>query len=587
LQERKHTSATVVLTICGMLAAFLFGNCGDGPTGDDPKPELVLAPDSLDFGDTREYLTLTLTTVGGNGEIAWRVGSSQAWISVFPDSGSVDSRKGDDRVIVEVDRSQLAAGEHAGSVVVDYNGGQASVGVGLFASRPMISVNSHEVDFESHRGSSSLEIGNSGTGDLIWEFEHDLSWLSVEPAQGRTGAEATSVLLTAQRRELEPGSYTGKMRLVSNAVNEPVIEFGVKLQVVEGAVLTVRPDSLSFGTVGDELTLEIGNTGSSALVWQMGTEATWIEIGEVSGRVEPGTFQEVQIAVARTGLEPGEYAGELVVRAGEAGEAVLPVQVGVSREEQPPERELTVTFSGADFLLEDVEIEFVWIEPGTFAMGSPQDEEGRNDDEGPVHQVAISKGFYLGKYELTQDQWETVMETRPWEGRSYTRLGSRYPAVYLSWEDVGEFVDRLNDLEERKLYRLPTEAEWEYACRAGTTTRWAHGEEEGGLGEYAWYIANAAQVGESYAHEVGMKKPNPWGLYDMHGNAWEWCWDWYGEYTGNDLADPVGRSSGTLRVTRGGSFSSFARGVRSSARDGVSPVDLNIGLGVRLLRVQK
>ena len=186
-------------------------------------------------------------------------------------------------------------------------------------------------------------------------------------------------------------------------------------------------------------------------------------------------------------------------------------------------------------------------------MGSPSSEKGRYDDEGPVHEVTISKGFYLGKYEVTQGQWEGVMGTTPWRGKDYVRSGSDYPAVYVSWDDAQEFISRLNSAAGSEVYRLPSEAEWEYACRAGTTTRWSFGDDESQLTHYAWYGAyRRGDVGEKYGHRVGTKRANPWGLYDMHGNVSEWVQDWKGDYSSSSVVDPLGPSTGSYRVVRGG-----------------------------------
>lgn len=211
---------------------------------------------------------------------------------------------------------------------------------------------------------------------------------------------------------------------------------------------------------------------------------------------------------------------------------------------------------------------FVWIEPGTFQMGSPDSEVGRNQDEGPVREVKISQGFYLGKYEVTQGQWEAVMGSRPPSKKDDVLRGPSHPAVNISWKDVQSFIEELNVAAGGVLYRLPTEAEWEYACRAGTTTRWPFGDDESQLTDYAWYSAN----GWSMSHAVGLKKANPWGLYDMNGNVWEWVQDWY--------------TVGSTRVIRGGDFRYDAQGVRSAARANPSPDARHLGVGVRLLRIR-
>ena len=230
---------------------------------------------------------------------------------------------------------------------------------------------------------------------------------------------------------------------------------------------------------------------------------------------------------------------------------------------------------------------FVWIPSGTFMMGSPDSEAGRYTDEGPVHRVTISKGFYLGKYEVTQGQWEAVMGTTPWRGKANVRSGSDYPSVYVSWDDAQEFISRLNAMSGSELYRLPIEAEWEYACRAGTTTRWSFGDNTSQLMHYAWYRDNAWDVGETYGHRIGTKRPNAWGLYDMYGNVWEWVGDWYDAdyYSRSSLVDPSGPAMGSYRVLRGGDFNDTdGRVVRSARRDYHSPGYRNGGIGFRLLR---
>ena len=234
------------------------------------------------------------------------------------------------------------------------------------------------------------------------------------------------------------------------------------------------------------------------------------------------------------------------------------------------------------------EMAFVWIEPGGFQMGSPESEEGRWDREGPVHEVEISRGFYLGKYEVTQGQWEAVMGTTPWSGEDYVLSNSSHPAVYISWEDVQEFVDKLNAASGSAVYRLPTEAEWEYACRAGTSTRWSFGDDESDLTDYAWYYDNAWAAGKEYAQPVGLKRANPWGLYDMHGNVWEWVNDWYssGYYNSSPRVDPPGPSSGSARVFRGGAFYDDAQDLRSAQRYYYSPGYRSIDIGARLLRIR-
>ena len=233
-----------------------------------------------------------------------------------------------------------------------------------------------------------------------------------------------------------------------------------------------------------------------------------------------------------------------------------------------------------------VKMAFAFIGPGTFQMGSKKSEKGRYEHEGPRHKVNISRAFYMGQYEVTQGQWEAVMETRPWSDGSYVKEGPDYAASYVSWDAAREFCELLSK-REGKTYRLPTEAEWEYACRAGTTTVYGFGDDASRLGEYAWFEDNADDAGEEYAHRVGQKKANPFGLHDMHGNVWEWCQDWYESdyYKASPVDDPTGPSTASYRVYRGGSWGSGARRCRSADRSGSTPSGRGLNLGFRVALV--
>jgi formylglycine-generating enzyme required for sulfatase activity len=279
---------------------------------------------------------------------------------------------------------------------------------------------------------------------------------------------------------------------------------------------------------------------------------------------------------------------------------------GSSVDEQPDEAEQPTKPVPVDppvvelpSITNTIGMKFNKIPAGTFMMGSPETEEGRQDDE-HQHQVTITKPFYMQTTEVTQGQWTAVMGTEPWKGKrydpdgpSYVKEGPSYAASYVTWEDAVAFCKKLSE-KEGKTYRLPTEAEWEYACRAGTTTTWSFGDDEKALGDYAWYDKNAAEiVSERYAHQVGLKKPNAFGLYDMHGNVYEWCHDYYGEdyyKQSSEIAkyifikDPTGPVTGSDRVLRGGSWIIFARLPRSAVRGRLGAVWRYDGGGFRLVR---
>jgi len=207
------------------------------------------------------------------------------------------------------------------------------------------------------------------------------------------------------------------------------------------------------------------------------------------------------------------------------------------------------------------------IPAGTFMMGSPESEEDREDAEFQ-HAVTITKPFYMQTTEVTQSQWKVVMGTEPWKDKPHVKEGPDYPATHVNWDEAVAYCEKLS-AKEGKTYRLPTEAEWEYACRAGTQTAWSFGDDEKVLGDYAWSVENAAEiVSEQYAQQVGLKKPNAWGLYDMHGNVLEWCHDYHGEdyYQQSPTNDPTGPTRGSFRVLRGGSWYSIPYTTRSAYR---------------------
>ena len=220
-----------------------------------------------------------------------------------------------------------------------------------------------------------------------------------------------------------------------------------------------------------------------------------------------------------------------------------------------------------------ITLELVKILSGSFYMGSESTEKGRTNREGPMRRVQITKDFYMGKYEVTQDQYMAVMGMNP----SHSS-GRNLPVESVSWNDVMAFCKRLT-AETGRSCRLPSEAEWEYACRAGTETRFYWGDDTSysQISDYAWYVSNSG----GRMHSVGQKKPNKWGLYDMSGNVHEWCADRFGWYKDATMVDPKGPSSGADRVFRGGSWSS-TEDSRSAYRHVHSPDSRSYNMGFRV-----
>jgi len=238
-------------------------------------------------------------------------------------------------------------------------------------------------------------------------------------------------------------------------------------------------------------------------------------------------------------------------------------------------------------------MEFRLIPAGSFLMGSPDGDREARDFEKPQHPVTISRPFHLSRHEVTQAQWEAVMGSNPYTldrsnpfyglpGMAERITRPDHPAT-VSWIDAQRFIARLNEREGGSRYRLPTEAEWEYAARAGTNTVYSFGNDAADLGRHAWYGEDFATGG---THPVGGKAPNPWGLFDIHGNAWEWVQDWYDPayYAHSPATDPQGPRQGTERVVRGGSWHTTATSWRTAFRRSYAPDYRGISIGFRLLR---
>ena len=301
------------------------------------------------------------------------------------------------------------------------------------------------------------------------------------------------------------------------------------------------------------------------------TSGKWIWSGEAKNSATAGSFDLIY----------GEAKSKTARYLSKDGR-VFAVRLRPSKEEEAQEKEIT----------NSVGMKFAFIPPGTFTMGSPKDERGRDYSE-RQHKVTLTRGFYMQTTEVTQGQWLAVMGTRPWiinrgsnkgKPKSEVREDPECAVSWVTWNMCQEFIQKLNEMEGVNKYRLPTESEWEYACRAGSSTKFCFGDGYDMLGDYAWYSENAGRVKERYAHKVGGKKPNQWGLYDMHGNVKEWCEDLYGNYPFGHAVDPTGPSEGSKRVVRGGEWNGGRIHCRSANRSSDRPNGWDFNLGFRVAR---
>lgn len=238
----------------------------------------------------------------------------------------------------------------------------------------------------------------------------------------------------------------------------------------------------------------------------------------------------------------------------------------------------TAPLAGENWTVPGCGIELIWIGPSTFTMGSPASEPGRGNDETP-HQVTLTKGCWIGKYEVTQGQWESVMGKNP---SYFSALGPNAPVEQVSWGEAMDYCRKLTEQERAAgrlpagyEYSLPSEAQWECACRAGSAAPCCDIEHPD---DYGWYKDNS----DGSTHPVGQKQPNAWGFHDMHGNVWEWCEDKYGSYPSGAVTDPTGPSRGSERVLRGGCWNFRCVDSRSANRLNFSPEMRIRTLGFRI-----
>ena len=229
------------------------------------------------------------------------------------------------------------------------------------------------------------------------------------------------------------------------------------------------------------------------------------------------------------------------------------------------------SYSNGTLTVNGIKYNMVWVDGGTFRMGATSEQGSEISDEKPVHSVTLS-GYYIGKTEVTQALWQAVMGSNP----SYFE-GDDLPVEQVSWDDCQEFIRKLNSLTGQN-FRLPTEAEWEFACRGGNNSRGYKYSGSNYIDNVAWYDGNSGDK----THPVATKSPNELGIYDMSGNVWEWCADWYGDYSSGRQTNPKGPYGGSGRVNRGGSWYNFARNCRSSIRIDDYPTYRDDLLGLRL-----
>lgn len=432
-------------------------------------------------------------------------------------------------------------------------------------------------------------IGSSGSN----EGENTTPTANIiSPSNGSTYDEGDTITFSGNGSDEEDGALTGSSLVWTSSIDGQ-IGTGTSftrndLSVGTHAIILTATDSeTAVGTDSIGITVNIITSAPSAptnVTATVGNEQITISWNSVSGATSYNIYYSTSAGVTigtgtkisnvtspytHTGLTNDTTYYYVVTAENSYGESDESSEVNAT----PSSTLSTYTNSlGMTFKL---------IQAGTFTMGSPVNELGRLDDE-TQHEVTLTQSFYMQSTEVTQSQWEAVMGSNP-----SNNIGcSDCPVDNVSWDDVQTFITELNTWGEGT-YRLPTESEWEYAARAGTTTAFANGDiteadcgYDPNLDIIGWYCNNSSDT----THPVARKDPNAWGLYDMHGNVYEWCQDWYGTYPSSSVTDPTGPTSGSARVRRGGSWNLNARECRSASRLSFEHPDRDYSLGFRLLR---
>jgi formylglycine-generating enzyme required for sulfatase activity len=488
--------------------------------------------------------------------------------------------RSENAAVAEVSSTGLVTARQAGTatIVAESGGKRATVTVTVEA-RPAIGLMPMSLSFTASRGTAlpsaqPVAVSNTGGGTLsgltvgITYKTGGTGWLTVS----LNGTTAPAAVTVRPGTTAMAGTFTADVCVSSGvAGNSPqcvAVTYVVTQPMIGLSPTTLSLTALQGAALPEAQTIAVNNTGGGTLSG-LAVNITYKTGGSgwLTATISPTTAPAAVTIRPNTTATTGTFTADVCVSSTAAinSPQCAAVTYAVSR-------------LGEGFGDE----QFASIPAGTFQMG---DMTGAGSGrERPVHQVTITKRFLMQKTEVTQGQWREVMGTNP---SHYQTCGDLCPVEQLSWDDIQLFLAKLNEIDPGKNYRLPTEAEWEYAARAGTTGDYGG---TGLLNEMGWYWDNSAVNGVRQPHPVARKQPNHWGLYDMHGNAWEWVQDWYSglyyQYKVDNgiVNDPLGPTNGTARVARGGSFDNVADFARSAFRLDLLPSVRGINIGFRLVR---
>lgn len=491
------------------------------------------------FGAKGGEQTMTVTATA-----AWTISKSAEsdWLTIKPESGNA----GTAQVTLTV-AENTTTGLRTTTLTVKSGELTKSINVSQSAANPDISIDASSMEFASSSGSKSIKI----TSNTSWMVSCDQAWCSVSPTSGSNDGSVTVKVGENTSTAERTATITVKSEAGDQTVK--VTQSGV------AATLTLDTSSLEFTSGSGSKMFRINSNTS----WAISSDKNWCSVSPTSGSNDGS----VTISVEEN-TSTSERTATITVESATITRTLSVVQSEATPITPPASQDRTFTVGGVTFKM-------IAVEGGTFTMGATSEQgDDAYDWEKPAHSVTLSS-YSIGETEVTQALWQAVMGSNP-----SNFSGSNKPVESVSWNDCQDFISKLNSMTGQN-FRLPTEAEWEYAARGGNKSQGYKYAGSNTIDNVAWYYENSSSS-EYSTHNVATKQANELGIYDMSGNVLEWCQDWYDSYSSGSQTNPTGPVSGFNRVYRGGSWGSRAGGCRVSYRNYGGPTSRNYDQGLRL-----
>lgn len=521
---------------------------------------------SLSFSADGGSENFTITS-----NFAWKTINTPSWITVSPTNGT----SGTTSLTITVDKNTDTS-SRTGTITFGESSNTVNISVSQSAATVMYEITSDvtSLNFTTY---SHEKLSTNITSNFDWKILNMPSWIRISPISGSSGTTTISVLALSDEETPFDGEslYDGAIIIgdstkvtLSIPANRPPGTSN------EAYTLWVNEKSLEFTADGGSQDVNVRSNTS----WQIKNKPSWVTLSSTISHINQVFFTLLTITADKN-IDTSSRSGTIEI---ESEESLLQVTISVSQAAASQEEPSITVFS---FVLDNgvtLGMLMVNVEGGTFTMGATNEQSSdASDDEKPTHTVTLDN-YMISQTEVTQELWEAVMGQKPTsdslQWKSYFGLGNNYPAYYVSWNDCQNFIKKLNTLTDKN-FRLPTEAEWEFAARGGNKSRGYKYAGSNTIDDVAWYEENDGYV----LHEVRRKSANELGLYDMSGNVAEWCYDWYGSYSSYAETNPIGPSTGSERVCRGGGWGLPAYLSRVSSRGIGEPDFKSDCIGLRLV----